>query len=981
MKRMLASCMTILLLIGIAAMRPLTATGADHVINISTEEEFLEFAENCSYDDYSNGLTVELKKDLNLKNKEFDGIPYFGGVFNGNGHTIKNVSISSDGTVKGFIRYTSEQARISELHVNGRVTPGGDRNTVGGLVGDNKGTLHECTFEGTVSGVNSVGGLCGISSGLVDQCSFQGRVTGEHKIGGVVGDNTGIVSQCRNDGQINHEMINVSSQPAIKSFHFDVAELSESDFLDITDIGGICGISVGVVTGCENSGTVGYEKTGYNVGGIAGRQNGKVENCINKGQILGRKDVGGIVGQAEPYAVWDFSDSKLKELQDAIQSIRIQAAQLKQDASGSGKEIRIEFNRLEESIQQASKDADDALRQISANYDKTQNAAVKTIDEIRAALEKHDHHKTKTLLRQLKAQLSGNTEIDINELLELLSEIRQEEKEHLEDHLNTDDSLSTELEEIIAAMEFQQPDFDKLYQDMKQLYTDAKEMKDLVGNEASQVKEDTEAFYEAVSSLTGALTTTADNFSEVQTKLQTDISATEPKKFDRGIIVSCTHKGAVTGDTNVGGIAGSVSFEIEFDAEDKLNLSDYLLTNARYLIFSVIEKCQSGGEITAKKEAAGGILGHGDFGSIRECISSGTVGNSEGDYSGGIVGISNGMVDQSYARTLLYGKHYVGGIAGSGKDLKDCKSFSFIKSTAQECGAIAGELTGSVSDCYFVENEYGGIDGVSYKGKAQPVSYTEMLKYDDIPELFRKITVTFLVKGKTFQVIEIPFGGRIEKLPEVPMDGIRYWKWDDFDNEKIYYSFTVDGEYKNPKTTIATSEEVPLYLAEGNFYEGQTLTAEEVDIKAAQAYFKKRQVLKVVRLSVSDYSGSLTFRMYNPEKVDLYKLNDKGNYEPLDYEQDGSYLFFKAENNRQIVTVKHTVLSGAPWLLIIAAGVTLILVIVIVILVCHKRKQRRKKQALSVSPEIQEDHLVEDKGLAGAAAVSGDAAKENDLET
>ena len=69
----------------------------------------------------------------------------------------------------------------------------------------------------------------------------------------------------------------------------------------VSDSGGIVGFSKGVVSGCVNRGTVGYPHFGYNVGGIAGRQSGYLTGCENRGEIHGRKDVGGIVGQMEPY--------------------------------------------------------------------------------------------------------------------------------------------------------------------------------------------------------------------------------------------------------------------------------------------------------------------------------------------------------------------------------------------------------------------------------------------------------------------------------------------------------------------------------------------------------------------------------------------------------------------------------------------------------------------------------------------------------
>ena len=70
-----------------------------------------------------------------------------------------------------------------------------------------------------------------------------------------------------------------------------------------------------------NAGTVGYEHLGYNVGGIVGRTDGFVSGCINQGAVYGRKDVGGIAGQAEPYLELDLSQSTLEKLRTELDKL------------------------------------------------------------------------------------------------------------------------------------------------------------------------------------------------------------------------------------------------------------------------------------------------------------------------------------------------------------------------------------------------------------------------------------------------------------------------------------------------------------------------------------------------------------------------------------------------------------------------------------------------------------------------------------
>ena len=104
---------------------------------------------------------------------------------------------------------------------------------------------------------------------------------------------------------------------------FDISSISEDDFLNLSNIGGVTGENRGVVSDCRNGGDVGYQNIAYNVGGIAGTSYGYIRACENHGRVLGRRDVGGIVGQLIPFTDWDFSDGKRDSLGDAISDLHV----------------------------------------------------------------------------------------------------------------------------------------------------------------------------------------------------------------------------------------------------------------------------------------------------------------------------------------------------------------------------------------------------------------------------------------------------------------------------------------------------------------------------------------------------------------------------------------------------------------------------------------------------------------------------------
>ena len=62
----------------------------------------------------------------------------------------------------------------------------------------------------------------------------------------------------------------------------------------------------------------------YTIGGIAGRQSGLVTGCTNWGTALGRKDVGGIVGQMEPYIELDSGAGSIGKMEQDLNTLHDQ---------------------------------------------------------------------------------------------------------------------------------------------------------------------------------------------------------------------------------------------------------------------------------------------------------------------------------------------------------------------------------------------------------------------------------------------------------------------------------------------------------------------------------------------------------------------------------------------------------------------------------------------------------------------------------
>lgn len=328
-------------------------------LSISTAEEFLTFAENCRLDRYSQGLIVILETDIDLSGSVFAPIPIFSGTFDGKGHTVSGIAITAEGTAQGLFRYLTATAVVRDLHIKGDIHPGGSRSLVGAIAGQNQGQILRCSFEGQLSGGDQVGGIAGFNTvtGIIESCRVAGTVHGDHFVGGTAGKNAGVIRSCSNKAQIN----TTPQQNSISISDITMDTLTNAEAANtVTDIGGIAGISSGVIRECKNSGDVGYRHMGYNIGGIAGTQSGHIVGCENRGNIQGRKEVGGIVGQMEPAALIEYSQDTLQLLQGQLNDLSGLVDRASGNAQANASQVSGQIGLLQEQTQ-AAQDAVDIL--------------------------------------------------------------------------------------------------------------------------------------------------------------------------------------------------------------------------------------------------------------------------------------------------------------------------------------------------------------------------------------------------------------------------------------------------------------------------------------------------------------------------------------------------------------------------------------------------------------------------------------------
>lgn len=181
------------------------------------------------------------------------------------------------------------------------VTNGGDSGSsaVGGITGINTGSIENAYNESFVTGGEKTGGLVGINekSGSLVNAANAGRVEGKGKaqeIGGLVGDNDGSILNGRNGGNVTGTTYvgGIVGTNREDSTLTDIINDTSILIKGSTYVGGIAGQNAGRIVDTEASRTLSdgvVEGVEY-VGGIAGKNTGYIENPHNNISLRINKD-------------------------------------------------------------------------------------------------------------------------------------------------------------------------------------------------------------------------------------------------------------------------------------------------------------------------------------------------------------------------------------------------------------------------------------------------------------------------------------------------------------------------------------------------------------------------------------------------------------------------------------------------------------------------------------------------------------------
>ena len=277
---------------------PYTICTADHLNAISGDSNYVK-ADFFVANDIDMG--TDIINIIGSRNAPFEG------TFNGNGRTISSATIGSSAAPQsdaGLFGVIDVDGSVTDLTID-VVQVHGSKN-VGGLVGENRGTIDHCHVQGDIdTSADHVGGLVGENRGTIANSTVNATVTGDYAVGGLVGrqfasdgDNATIESSS-SDGTVNGLGLVGGLVGLNEDNSYITASHSSSDVNGVdpsgvdSSLGGLVGENYNSITTSYATGAVEGQSS---VGGLVGENYGTITTSYATGMAQGQSAVGGLIG-------------------------------------------------------------------------------------------------------------------------------------------------------------------------------------------------------------------------------------------------------------------------------------------------------------------------------------------------------------------------------------------------------------------------------------------------------------------------------------------------------------------------------------------------------------------------------------------------------------------------------------------------------------------------------------------------------------
>lgn len=790
---------------------------------------------------------------------------------------------------------------------------------------DASGVIQNLTVSGAVTPDGSrsaVGGIAGHNAGKVQNCFFDGTVSGSDDVGGIAGINaiTGIIDGCHSKGVITGDH----------------------------RVGGVVGNNLGVVRSCNNRSGVnttaeenqiklsdisletitGSESVSAvtDIGGIAGTSSGVIRQSKNRGNVgyqhMGY-NVGGIAGTQTGYLYKCENFAQVygrKEVGGIVG--QMEPTTFIEYTEDTMQILQSQLGTVSNLTGQAFSTIQDGNSDMGVQVDDLYNSLVDAKDALDTLLPNGDDPYPPD---------RDTIDAAIN---------------------NANSSLAAAGSSLYAIMDSVNDMADSLSRIMRSIAGQISAMSATVGN-ASQ-------------NLGGTIE---------------DISDRDTAEILSGKVEKCTNSGAVLGDLNAGGVVGAIAYENRLDPENDLQIGGDNSMNFDTQLRAVILGCENSGSVTAKRQNVGGIVGWMALGLTKDCLSTGSIDAEDANYVGGVAGRSDGYVRRCSAKSAITGNAYVGGVAGEGLTVTDCRSMVQLTGS-EKTGAILGlkgEHSGflksesddtdeteedTVTGNYYltVGSDIGAIDGVSYADSAQPLEHDDFVELEGLDPIFKVISVRFVYDDGMMHTVTLAPGEALspDSIPKLPEKAGYVGRWDglaDADLSDIRFDVSFPAVYTAEWETVQSEplgeSKLPTLLAQGQFSDNTPIQLTQMTKGPAPGVHDK--FLEGYAFTLP--TGTADTLRYLPEteqkNVRVMVKGADGSWREVSHTQDGSYLVFAIEDGDESFCLIGSMKKSVSRLPIIGAGGAAMVVLLVVILLVH---HRRKKEAVkSETPAVSEN--------------------------
>lgn len=247
--------------------------------------------------------------------------------------SVSNVIANSKEAMAGGIAGLNDEGAVIDNSESNSAVAGNVATSsgLGGVAGENKGTLSKVDNLGVTNGGDSgstaVGGITGINTGSIENAYNESFVTGGEKAGGLVGINekTGSLVNAANAGRVEGK--GTAQEIGGLVGHNDGSILNGRNGSNVTGttyVGGIVGTNRedSTLTDIINDTSILIKGSTY-VGGIAGQNAGRivdteVSRTLSDGVVEGVEYVGGIAGKNKGYIENPHNNISLRINKDAL---------------------------------------------------------------------------------------------------------------------------------------------------------------------------------------------------------------------------------------------------------------------------------------------------------------------------------------------------------------------------------------------------------------------------------------------------------------------------------------------------------------------------------------------------------------------------------------------------------------------------------------------------------------------------------------